>query len=97
MNRRGDIPVVVLVIGVVAICSLAIFSFITFSKVSDKSNLGVELFEDTHADLEKFYFYKQFYDMDKSVEKIGAEINGTNLIIEKKGENVLIKYVVPLK
>jgi len=97
MNRRGDVPIVVLVIGVVVICSLAIFSFITFSKVSDKSNLEVALFEDVHSDLVKFYFYKQFYLESEAVEKIGAKIDGTNLVIEKNEGNVLIKYIIPLK
>lgn len=97
MNRRGDIPIVVLVIGVVVICSLALFSFITFSKVSDKSNLEVALFEDAHSDLAKFYFYKQFYTEDESAKKIDAKINGMDLVIEKNEGNVLIKYIVQLK
>jgi hypothetical protein len=42
-NKRGDIPITILVIGILAICILAIFSFYSSSKSvkDDFSSVGV--------------------------------------------------------
>jgi len=44
-NKRGDIPVTILVIGVVAICGLAIFSFIDSADKIQESFVGPGLIE----------------------------------------------------
>jgi len=58
-NKRADIPITILVIGVLAICGLAILSFIISDKVKLKSdNLGLDVFEKLYTDFEKYVFYK---------------------------------------
>ena len=101
MNNRGDIPVMILVIGVVAICGLAIFSFISFKKLSDENSLeeGLYLFEQIDCDLEKFYFYtndKIDFTNKQAAEMIDAKIVGGKLVIEKEAGRVGIRYEIGL-
>jgi hypothetical protein len=97
MNKKADVPVMVLVIGVVAICSLAIFSFIAAKKIIEENSLenGLYLFEQVYSDLEKFYFYSNeeigFSESD-SAKMIGAEIIDGNLIIKKGAGGIEIRY-----
>ncbi|MBR9701418.1 hypothetical protein GOV13_00685 [Candidatus Pacearchaeota archaeon] len=98
MNKRGDIPIVILVIGVVVICGLAILSFV--KPFESDSDFEVGVFEDAHADLEKFQFYQQFDGNSVAADKIfdlTFDKMNNDVIIEKKGKLVSIKYVVPLK
>ena len=45
MNKRADIPVTILVIGVVGICILAILSFVGSNKDNESNFLGIGLIE----------------------------------------------------
>jgi len=98
-NKKGDVPVTVLVIGIIAVCALAIFSFIISDKffVNDNS-LGIELFEQIHSDIEKFEFYRNIGDSDEiAAGKINAEIQGSSLNITKEEANILIEYKYIIK
>ena len=57
MNRRGDLAITLLVVGVFAVCALALLVFI-FSLVStQQSFVGVDLVDTLNADLERYAFY----------------------------------------
>lgn len=81
-NKKADIPVMILVLGVVAICILAISSFIISKSREDP--LGTELFEEIHSDLEKFHFYSNISSKEIAADKINATISNNQLIIEKQ-------------
>ena len=57
MNKKGDIPVTILVFGVFAICTLAILSFHFSNKKENIS--GVGLIEGVNAIAEKIRFYQE--------------------------------------
>lgn len=92
-NKKANIPIMILVIGVFAICILAIISFsISVSKSRD-SFRGIDLVEQTNSKIEKYYFYenKGFNDekikeilklTDCSISMIGKCINVNNKKIE---------------
>ena len=58
-NKRGDIPVTILVLGVFAICALAIFSFLFFNANAKQSFKGVEHVEEAVAKMDAYYFYRE--------------------------------------
>ena len=99
-NKRGDIPVMILVFGVFAICGLAILSFIIFDEriFGGGEGLGVEVIEELNSDIEKFYFYRGILgDDNKAAEIIGVEIhNGNQLIIKKSNDIISITYTKSL-
>ena len=51
-NRRGDLPLTILVIGVFGVCALAIFSFIYSSLQVNKAFIGVEVMENANIQIE---------------------------------------------
>jgi len=52
MNRKGDLPVTILVIGVFALCALALLSFFYSSYQINKSFVGVETIEKANIQIE---------------------------------------------
>jgi len=57
MNKRGDIPVTILAIGVVVICTLALLTFIIANLKTNQIALGVSSMELLNSDIEKFHTY----------------------------------------
>jgi hypothetical protein len=81
-NKKADIPITILTIMVVAICILAILSFIDSGKKYEPDYSGVGLIEEINSNVEKFYFYLNVgFSEDEAAEKIGAEIINNQLII----------------
>jgi len=98
-NKRADIPVTILVLGVLAICGLAILSFIVSEKLNKTDELGTEVFERLHSDVEKFEFYKNAgISPAEAASNLGfnTDTNG-KLIIENYnlGEPIVIKKYSP--
>jgi hypothetical protein len=55
-NRRGDIPITILVIGIFGVCVLAIISFI-YSNISLRNDLvGVDVVESVNNQIEYLAF-----------------------------------------
>ncbi len=57
-NKRGDIPITILVVGVILICALAILSFLSSSFKLEKSFADVTIMEDFNVKIEEYTFYK---------------------------------------
>lgn len=59
MGKKGDIPITILVIGVLVICLLALFSFY-FSNMAVKKNFNsISLVEQAAVIKEKISFYRE--------------------------------------
>jgi hypothetical protein len=76
MNKRGDIPITILVIGVFAVCVLSIFGFMISANKMNGKLVGPGMIESVLATEEEFKFKQE----------IGVE---NQLIFEK--ENSLIE------
>ena len=64
INKKGDLPLTVLVIGVFAVCTLAIISFIYSSFLLHKSFVGTDIMEKANIQIEShnlnhLYLYKK--------------------------------------
>lgn len=70
-NKRGDIPTTLLVIGVVAICGLAIFVFINSLGQTKESFNYIEEIEKAKINIEK-----------DSLNKYHDEINESNIKLD---------------
>ncbi|MDP2673181.1 MAG: hypothetical protein Q8O84_05195 [Nanoarchaeota archaeon] len=57
INKRGDIPVTILVLGVLAVCSLAIFSFYISGKNSKGEFVNIKIIEKVGYFSEEIKFY----------------------------------------
>ncbi|HTZ41982.1 MAG TPA: hypothetical protein VMC07_02115 [Candidatus Omnitrophota bacterium] len=82
MNKRGDISITLLVIGVFAVCALAILSFILNSQGSQGSFANPEIFENASIQLENYYFYvNSGLTPQEAAQKVGGEIQNNVLIL----------------
>ena len=70
-NKRGDIPVTILVIGVFVVCTLAILSFINSNLSISKTFVGTDLMEKANIDIERNQLTN--YYIDYNVTKITPE------------------------
>jgi len=56
INKRGDIPITILVVGVLLVCSIAIISFFSSTIKARNSFIGVNLMEQLNIQIEKKIF-----------------------------------------
>lgn len=69
-NKRGDIPVTILVLGTFAICALALLSFYASSVSIGKSFVGIDLMEKMDSKINEYNFYKSKGFSDERIEEI---------------------------
>lgn len=101
MNKRGDISITLLVIGVFAICTLAIVSFLLHDKINPRGFVDLEIFENLSSQTEDFYFYiNSGLSQQEAAERIGAQIQDNKLVLnaEQKDPNIIlsIQYIIDL-
>ena len=103
INRRGDVPISILVLGVVAVCALAIISF-SISGNSARNNLGIGIMEEIYSAVEEFHFYLNAgFSEQEALERmlfqteLEAEISAGKLIVvgkyENSGEEMDVRYI----
>lgn len=57
-NKKGDIPVTILVIGVFAICSLALLTFFISDFKISNSFVGLDVMEKMNAQIDEYNYYQ---------------------------------------
>jgi hypothetical protein len=82
-NKRADVPITLLTIGIFAICVLAILSFYFSNKELEESFIEVSLIEQINSEMEKYLFY----------EKVGINENEIQDILEIKIDETGNKYL----
>jgi hypothetical protein len=67
-NRKGDVPITLLVIGIFVVCTLALLTFI-YSDVQTKSSFsGIGVMEQANLDIEKGNL--NHYYLEKKAKRI---------------------------
>lgn len=89
-NKRGDLPVTLLVIGVILICSLALFSFFYSSFYVGQSLVGVSQIEELNSKIDQYYFYKEMGVAEEQIN-LALEIEDGKIFIEENPENFVGK------
>lgn len=74
-NKKADIPIIILVLGVVAVCGLAILSFYSSGISVKKDFIGLGMMEKINSLSEEIEFYKSS-EIKKDPEKIMEIFNG---------------------
>ena len=92
MNKRADISITILVLGIVALCFLTIFSFITSERGDEGSIIGIGLMETMHSISEEQKFYN---DPETDFEGVyGSTFKKGKVRVEITGEKFLGEYSV---
>ena len=67
-NKKGDVPVTILVIGVFGVCSLALLTFfISDFKVSN-SFVGIDIMEKMNAQVDEYKYYQMKGVSDETIQ-----------------------------
>jgi len=97
MNKRGDISITIFVIGVLAICTLAIFSFY-FSDRSVKSSFSsVDVIEKVLIVKEKISLYNESsgFTQEEIEEIFGIQEDIQGRYITAKQGSLSVRYNLP--
>jgi hypothetical protein len=82
-NKKGDLPVTILIIGVFVVCTLALVSFFYSSYLLHKSFIGIDIIEDANSKIESGNL--NHYQISKTADKFspGFGDNGFSLFKNK--------------
>ena len=93
-NKRGDIPITILVIGILAICILAIFSFYLSNRNVKDDFSSISAIEKVLIAKEKISLYKESLEFTweeiEEIFEIKSDIQG-KYITEEEGP-LLVRY-----
>jgi len=92
INKKGDTPIVILVIGVLAVCALTLFSFVAFSFKIQKAFSEVSTVEELDARISEYLFYKNHQIPNERIDGI-LGIKGN--FFERNQKGISIIYPVP--
>lgn len=78
-NKKGDIPITFLILGVFLICSFALVSFYISTNRVDRNFVGVGLIEEMNAEIEKYHFYRNVNKFNEAeiMEMLNVKIDST--------------------
>lgn len=90
MNKKADIPITILVIGVFALCVLTIFSFISNNNDSQKTFAGVGLIETMYS-FEKEISFNNIHGFN-NFNSMSELIGSSKLFIEVEEDLINATY-----
>ncbi len=93
--KKGDISVVILVIGIFAVCALAIITFIVSTSKTQGSFVQPSAIENATVQLNTFYFYlNSGMSPTEAAERIGAKFDAGNnrLTIDTQQNGMAVQY-----
>ena len=67
MTKKANVSVTILVIGILAVCDLALISFIVSKTSVRESFTGVALMEKMNSQIEDYSFYHDFARVDTKI------------------------------
>ncbi len=95
-NKRGDVPVMILVLGVFAICALVIISIIEVESDKQKYSSGVLEMDEMNSKIEMYNFYQSIKMPEEKINElleVKTDSSGKNYIsVEKIG--FVVKYYI---
>ena len=77
MNKKGSIPIVLLVIGVFAVCCFALFTFLMADFNANTSFVGVNVMKNLTQNIEEYNSYKNVKNISES--KLSLMFNLKNI------------------
>jgi len=91
-NKKADIPIVILVLAIIAICLLAIFSFISFNFKVGRAFAQVSVIEKLDTQISEYNFYKNNQVPDERIEEV---LDIRENYLEQIGDGILASYTLP--
>jgi len=94
-NKKGDIPVTILVLGIVAVCILAIVSFYA-SSLKVQKNFDIQIVKEIKLLREKADFYSNLgFTKEETDSALNISYDGQGRYIFSKRDGVSVRYDIP--
>lgn len=92
-NKHGEIPIVILVIGIFAVCSLALVTFFISDTNFKQSFVGLDLMEKANIQIEN----QSFHEISSDNFYLEKKIDASKWYSWEKKEKVVfsVKYNLP--
>lgn len=94
LNKKANIPVIILVMGVVILCGLAILSFSISSQNTKKAFSDVFIVEEIKIQKEKLNVYEELGETNLVQGEILLKSDVEGKYLEIRKGNVRVKYYV---
>lgn len=94
-NKKGDIPIVILVIGILLVCILTIASF-NVSSLKVEKNFDVQIVKEVNLIREKADIYKNLGFTAEEIDSIlgiRKDEQGRYIFLEREG--ISVRYDIP--
>jgi hypothetical protein len=102
-GKKGDIAILIFVVGVFAVCVLAIVTFLIADNNVKKDFVNIATIQNASVNLEDFYLYlNSGMSPQEAASLSGGQLNGNQLIFnevqkEGNGKDVMtVSYVVDI-
>jgi len=90
-NKKANLPIVILVLGVLAVCGVILLNFTLFKKNYDEDFNCLSVIETVNSIAEKVKFYESINkDPILEISDLNGKYSNTNFKIDKKGETYFI-------
>ncbi len=94
-NKRGDIPITILVVGILAICIMALFSFYFSDKIMKKGFNDISLVDEISLLKEKILVYRELgFSDEKIYEILDVKKDDTGNYLFLNRNSLLVKYYI---
>jgi hypothetical protein len=97
---HGQLPITVLVVGVLLVCAVALLSFVYFDARFKQSFIGINLAEQVRSDVEQFHAYRNLkYSCEDAAKLIDAEYRDGKVFIAveiKKAQGIFPRKEIVL-
>ena len=84
IRKKGQISILIFVISILAVCILAVFSFIISEKGNNPGSIELVLTSQMKSLIEKYYFYKNIGEDPSKYLDIKSDEAGRYLFLESK-------------
>ena len=96
MNKRGDIPITILVIGVLAVCLLAIVSFYISDRATKNTLKSIDIIEKIALEKEKMSIYSSTGMSQQEIDELfGVKTDAQGKFIQLEQEGISVRYNLP--
>ena len=92
-DRRGEVPVVILVIGVLAICALTLFSFYTSSERVKRGLDSINAVDDAMISVKKIELYREIGVPEDELDLLfGVKLDGERKYVLSETDGVSVRF-----
>ncbi len=93
-NKKADVPVMILVLGVFALVGMALLSFYVAGLKTGEIK-GVESVEQANSLVDDFYFYENVgYSRDKIIQIMNLTESSEGILFLVENDGVSVSYVL---